>query len=135
MLESAQKVDTIVFDKTGTITYGKLKISKVINYSNLSEKELLQLVGSLESKSSHPIGKVFVEYLKEKNIKTLEVENFENIAGVGIVGKIAGENIALGNSKIVEKNNIENKYKDDELNLSKEGNSIIYVIKNNEIIK
>ena len=134
LLESAQKVDTIVFDKTGTITYGKLKISKVINYSNLSEKELLQLVGSLESKSSHPIGKAFVEYLKEKNIKTLEVENFENIAGVGIVGKIAGENIALGNSKIVEKNNIENKYKDDELKLSKEGNSIIYVIKNNEII-
>ncbi len=134
LLESAQKVDTIVFDKTGTITYGKLKISKVINYSNLSEKELLQLVGSLEGKSSHPIGKAFVEYLKEKNIKTLEVENFENIAGVGIVGKIAGENIALGNSKIVEKNNIENKYKDDELKLSKEGNSIIYVIKNNEII-
>ena len=134
LLESAQKVDTIVFDKTGTITYGKLKISKVINYSNLSEKELLQIVGSLESKSSHPIGKAVVDYLKEKNIKPLDVENFENIAGIGITGKIWNKEIALGNSKIVEKNNIENKFKDDEMKLSKEGNSITYVIINNEIV-
>ena len=58
ILENAQKIDTIVFDKTGTLTYGTLKISTIKNFSNLSDKELLQLVGSIESKSTHPIGLV-----------------------------------------------------------------------------
>ena len=69
ILENAQKVDTIVFDKTGTLTYGKLKIAEVINYSTLEEKKLLQLVGSIENKSTHPIGKAFTDYLEENKIK------------------------------------------------------------------
>ena len=63
ILENAEKINTIIFDKTGTLTYGKLKISKIINKSNLSESELMQLVGSIEAKSTHPISKAFEEYL------------------------------------------------------------------------
>ena len=67
ILENAKKINTIVFDKTGTLTYGTLKIAKINNYSNMSDEKLLQLVGSIESKSTHPIGKAFTDYLKEKN--------------------------------------------------------------------
>ncbi len=157
ILESAKKVDTIVFDKTGTLTYGKLKIAKIINYSNIEEDKLVQLVGSLESKTAHPIGKAFTDYMEEKSLKTLEVEEFENIAGFGIKGKVKmqdgskaeieesiekindedkleAEEIIVGNAKILEKYQIENKYLDDEKTLSEQGNSIIYVAKANEVI-
>ncbi|MBQ2938095.1 MAG: copper-translocating P-type ATPase [Clostridia bacterium] len=134
ILENAQKVDTIVFDKTGTLTYGKLKISEIINYSDMEEKQLLQLVGSAESKSTHPIGKAFTDYLEENKIELLEVQSFENIAGLGIVGKINNEEILLGNSKMLAKYEITNKYLDDEKKLSEKGNSIVYVVKNKEII-
>ena len=133
ILENAEKVDTIIFDKTGTLTYGKLKISEVINYSKLEEKELLKLVSSLELKSSHPIAKAFEDYMKENNLSLIDVNDFENISGMGIVGKVDDKNIILGNSKILEKYNIENNHKDDELIFAEKGNSIIYVVIDNNI--
>lgn len=134
ILENIQKVDTIVFDKTGTLTYGKLKISKIINYSNLEKQKLLQLASSLEAKSNHPISKAFEGYMSENNIKPLEVSDFENLPGFGIKGKIENEEIILGNSKLLNKYNIKNTHTNDENDLSSNGNSIIYVIKNNKII-
>lgn len=135
ILENAQKVDTIVFDKTGTLTYGKLKISKIYNFSVEYENEqLLQLAGSIESKSTHPIAKAFTDYLDENKIKSLEVEEFENIAGLGISGKINQKKILLGNAKIIEKYNIENKYQDYEKKLADKGNSIIYIVENDKIL-
>ena len=135
ILENAQKVDTIVFDKTGTLTYGKLKISKIYNFSVEYENEqLLQLAGSIESKSTHPIAKAFTDYLEENKIKSLEVEEFENIAGFGISGKINQRKILLGNVKIIEKYNIENKYQDYEKKLADKGNSIIYIVENDKIL-
>ena len=128
ILENASKIDTIVFDKTGTLTYGKLKISKIINYSELSEKELLKLVASVEAKSTHPIAKAFEEYEK------FEVAEFENIAGHGIKGKVQEQEIILGNSKILDYYKIENVNQKDEKSLVEEGNSIIYVIQNKKII-
>ena len=134
ILEKASKIDTIVFDKTGTLTYGKLKISEIYNYSNLTETEILQLAGSIEIKSTHPIGKAFAYYMKENNIETLQVENFENISGLGIVGEIKNQKIILGNSKIVSKYSIENNHTVDEKKLANNGNSIVYVIIENTII-
>ena len=134
ILENASKINTIVFDKTGTLTYGKLKISKIYTYSKIDEKTLLQLVGSIEEKSTHPIGKTFVDYMNENNISKLETENIQNIAGYGLTGEIEQEKIILGNRKIVEKFNIKNNHLNDEKQLTSEGNSIIYVIKNEEII-
>ena len=132
ILESASKIDTIIFDKTGTLTYGKLKISKMFNYSNLDDKEILKLVGTLEKNSTHPIAKVFVEYVDLKD--KVKVEDFENIAGYGVSGKLNGEKIILGNGKVIEKFSIENNHFEDEKQLMKEGNSIIYVIKEGSII-
>ena len=134
ILENAEKVNTVVFDKTGTLTYGKLKIAEIINYSNLEEKELLQIVGSIESKSTHPISMAFTEYLKENNLEKLEVKDFKNQSGYGIIGKVKDREIILGNYKIIEQNKIENKYKKEEERLGKNGNSIIYVAEGKEIL-
>ena len=128
ILENTEKIDTIVFDKTGTLTYGKLKISKVINYSSISDEELLQIVGSVEAKSTHPIAKAFEEY------STLEATDFENISGYGIKCVVNEQEIILGNSKILDYFKIENTHIEDEKKLSQDGNSIIYVVQNREII-
>lgn len=134
ILENAQKVKVVVFDKTGTLTYGKLKISEIINLSKLEEKELLQIVGSIESKSTHPIGKAFTDYLEENKIEELEVKNIQNIAGLGMKGNIGEKEIILGSSKILDKYGIQNEHKEKEIKLAENGNSIVYVIQNKQII-
>lgn len=134
ILENAEKINTIVFDKTGTLTYGTLKISRIINYSNLSERELIQIVGSLEAKSTHPIAKAFEQYLKENKLETFDITEFENISGYGLKGQVEEKELILGNAKILEHFNIQNTHIEDEKSLSKEGNSIIYVVQNKEII-
>ena len=133
ILENAEKTTTVVFDKTGTLTYGKLKIAQIINYSKMQEKELMQIVGSLEKKSTHPIGKAFEDYLNENKIETLDVKDFKDVSGYGIIGKIAENEVILGNYKILDKYDVKNSHKQDEEKLAKEGNSIIYVVLNNEI--
>ena len=134
ILENAQKVDTIVFDKTGTLTYGILKIAEIKNYSDMENNELLRLVGSIESKSNHPIGKAFTNYLQENKLEELEVNEFGNVSGFGIIGRIKKQKFIIGNAKILESYNIENNYLEDEKELAKKGNSIVYVTKDEKII-
>ena len=134
ILENASKINTVVFDKTGTLTYGKLRISQIYNYSNLSEKELIKIAGSIEETSTHPIGKSFVEYMQENKIAKLEAKNIENIAGYGLTGEIDNKKIILGNRKIIEKFSIKNKHLEDEKVLANNGNSIIYVANEKEIL-
>ena len=125
ILENASKVNTIIFDKTGTLTYGKLKVSKIYNYSNFTDEEIFSIARSIEAKSSHPIGKAFTDYIYEHKLEQKEVSEFENITGYGIVGKIAENTIILGNKKIVQKYNIENRHVADEEKLSEAGNSVV----------
>ncbi len=128
-LENAHKVDTIVFDKTGTLTYGNLHISEVLNFSNYPNEELLNLVGSIEAKSAHPIASAFKEYGKNK----IEIQDFENLAGLGLTGTINDKKYYIGNNKILSSLKINPKIKDEE-SLANKGNSIIYVIENKKII-
>ena len=134
ILENAKKVNTIVFDKTGTLTYGKLKISEVRNYSNMSKHKLLQLVGSIESKSTHPIGKAFIDYLKDNKLEMLPVKEFGNVSGFGIIGRIEEQKFIIGNAKILDNYKINNVYEKDERELAEKGNSIVYVVQNEQII-
>lgn len=133
-LENASKINTIVFDKTGTLTYGTLKIAEILNYSNLTNNEIVELAGSLEAKSTHPISKAFKEYIEANNLKILDVEKFEDISGYGIVGTIDNNTILVGNSKLLNKYKVENKYIEQEELLATNGNSIVYIAKNNEIL-
>ncbi len=129
-LENSYKVDTIVFDKTGTLTYGNLKVNKVNNYSDYKDNELNIIISSLESKSSHPIASAF----KNGKLKLKEVTNYKNIDGIGLEGKIEDNKYYVGNARLFEKLKIENNYFDDEKELTKDGNSILYVIENKKVI-
>ena len=83
-LENAHKVKTICFDKTGTLTKGELTISKIYNYSNLSENEIIKLVASIENKSEHPIARAIVNEAKNKKIDLEEITEFKAIPGYGV---------------------------------------------------
>lgn len=133
-LENAKKINTVVFDKTGTLTYGKLKIAQIKNYSDIEEKKLLQLVASIESKSTHPIGKAFANYLEENNLEKLEVKEFGNVTGLGIIGKVEGQKLILGNAKILKEYQVENVYHQEEDELTQKGNSIVYVANEKRIL-
>lgn len=129
VLEAINKVDTIVFDKTGTLTYGNLKISKLCNYSNYNNSKLLNIVSSIESKSNHPIASAF-----KTNDKLQKVTSFKNIDGIGLKGVINNKEYYVGNNKLIKKIKINNTHSKDELDLVNNGNSIIYVIEDNNII-
>lgn len=134
ILEKAGKTNAIVFDKTGTLTYGKLKISKIKNFSALPDEKIIQLAGSVEKKSNHPISSAFADYMIQKNIEILDVTDYQNVAGLGIKAKINSQEINLGNSKLVDSLNAENPHKKDEEELSREGNSIVYVIQDKKTL-
>ncbi len=130
ILESASQVDTIVFDKTGTLTYGNLKISEIKNYSDKSNEELIRIVASLESKTPHPIAKAFLDANKKK---LLNVKEFLNIPGIGVKGSINKEEIIIGNNKLFKEFKIKNDYLKDEEELTKLGNSIVYLVVDKKI--
>ena len=103
ILENVNKIDVIVFDKTGTLTYGNLRISKIINKSNYSDNDLIEIVSSLENKTAHPIASSFKEYSKTNNLKSLDVDDFKNIAGIGLSGTINDKSYLIGNNKLFDK--------------------------------
>ncbi len=100
-LEKLYKVDTVVADKTGTITKGKPELVSIKNYSSKSEEQVLSVLASLESRSEHPIAHAIIAYSKSKNIGLTMVENFETIKGKGIKGVINGVEYFAGNAKLI----------------------------------
>ena len=100
-LEKLHKVNTVVVDKTGTITKGKPTLVDIQNLSALTDKELVSIVASLEKKSEHPIAHAIVMYAQEKNIGVLEVGGFESIQGKGLKGTLNGTEYFVGNAKLV----------------------------------
>ena len=141
-LENANKVKTIVFDKTGTLTKGHLSISKIYNYSNSNEEEIIEAIANIENNSEHTIARGIVKYAKERNIKidSTKVKEFKSVSGYGIEAKYNEEKYIIGNKKLMLKNNIniektikENEINDDE-SLENDGNSILFIAKENELI-
>lgn len=135
-LEKMGKVNTIAFDKTGTLTYGKLEVSDVISLTEMSEKELVRIAASCESKSEHPLGKSILEYAKIQNIELYQPEEFKMQSGKGVCAIINNEKIICGNEKYFEEANVkidENvKTKLSELRL--QGKVSVLIAKNQECI-
>ena len=128
VLERAKTIDTIVLDKTGTLTQGKLRVYEFQNDSNLSDAEFLNVVANLESFSSHPIHTAF------DVTKKLDVSHFEELSGMGILAKINDDEYYLGNHKILTRLKLKNRYQTKEDDYSKAGCSIIYVVQNKKLI-
>ena len=128
VLERAKTIDTIVLDKTGTLTQGKLRVYEFQNDSNFSDVEFLNVVANLESFSSHPIHTAF------DVTKKLDVSHFEELSGMGILAKINDDEYYLGNHKILTRLKLKNRYQTKEDDYSKAGCSIIYVVQNKKLI-
>ena len=124
-LESVNKIDTVVFDKTGTLTKGKLTI-----VDKKCEEEEMKILQSLESKSNHPLAKSVCATSKE----VYEVSNFEEIAGMGIQGKIQGNMYFAGNHKFVQSKKVENDLEQEEKEFTQKGESIIYLFTEEKVL-
>lgn len=127
-LERMEKVEVIVVDKTGTLTEGKPRLTKIIPAKNFTEEEVLQLAASLEHQSEHPLAKAITNYAKENKIPFLEAKNFTTPIGKGVSGEVKNKKILIGNLKFMAENTVncdELKVKSEEL---KEGGAIVIFI-------
>ncbi|CUS95511.1 copper-(or silver)-translocating P-type ATPase, partial [Candidatus Kryptonium thompsonii] len=108
-LELANKVNTIVFDKTGTITYGRPEVTDILKIGDIPENELLKLAASVERNSEHPLAEAIVRYAKLRNLKLYEPKDFFSIPGQGVFAKINSKEVAVGNATFMKNLNIETK--------------------------
>ncbi len=132
-LELLHLVDTIVLDKTGTITEGKPKVTNII--TTLKEQELLKIAGSLEKNSEHPLAESILQKAKELSIELSEIKEFVAVSGRGVKGNIEGENYIGGNLAFMKENNIDiNTITLQSEELLKQGKTVLYFANENEVI-
>lgn len=128
-LQTLGEVKYVIFDKTGTITKGKPKVTDII--SEINEQDFLEIAYSLEKSSEHPLAKAVVEKAREG----FEVENFWAIAGKGVEAEINGKKYYAGNTKLMKENNIETaKYNNKASKLLSEGKTVLYIAREKELI-
>jgi Cu+-exporting ATPase len=100
--EIAHQVDTVVLDKTGTITFGKPEVTDVISLSPLQHEELVRIASSLESKSEHPLGKAIVQHALKQGLSLLAVSSFQNRSGYGVQGTVENVMYYAGNDALMK---------------------------------
>ncbi|WP_127836766.1 heavy metal translocating P-type ATPase [Clostridium prolinivorans] len=133
-LETVHKIETVVFDKTGTITEGKPKVTDIITTESITENELLQIAASAEKASEHPLGEAIVKFAKERYIDFKKIDFFKAVPGGGIEVRIDDKEILAGNKKFMEERNISLKNLEEKSNkLAKEGKTPMYIAINNNI--
>jgi P-type Cu+ transporter len=106
-LETTHKIDTIVFDKTGTITEGKPVVTNIVTSESMSEDELLTLAASAEKGSEHPLGEAIVREAEKRGLTLRKTDFFDAITGHGIEVTIEGDDLLLGNRKLMDDNDVE----------------------------
>jgi Cu+-exporting ATPase len=106
-LERMEKVDTLVIDKTGTLTEGKPKVTSIVPASGFDEKELLRLAASVERASEHPLAAAIVAAAGARKIELAEVTEFDSPTGKGALGKVDGKQVALGNARFLSELNVD----------------------------
>ncbi|SHI34030.1 Cu+-exporting ATPase [Dethiosulfatibacter aminovorans DSM 17477] len=127
-LEIAHKIDTIVMDKTGTITTGKPKVKDIFTFNGIDEDKLLQIAASIEKKSEHPLAEAVVKEANDRNLKLLQPEKFKAIPGKGIVAELSGKTFSIGNLKLLKDAGIDTSaHSDLEKRLSSEGKTPLYI--------
>ena len=133
-LETTHKINTIVFDKTGTITEGKPVVTDIITANNITEDELLKIAASAEKSSEHPLGEAIVRNCEEKNLGFYKVDKFMAIPGYGIEVIIENKDVLLGNIKLMKDKSIDIENLDIESDkLACEGKTPMYIAVNNKI--
>ncbi len=127
-IETMRKIDTLVVDKTGTLTLGKPKLTGLVATGNMSEEKLLQLAASLEKVSEHPLATAIVDGSKERGIKFAEVTEFASHTGKGVSGTVEGRKVLLGNLKLMQDFGVVTEYLAERAEaMRKEGQTVMFV--------
>jgi P-type Cu+ transporter len=113
-LERMEKIDTLVVDKTGTLTEGKPKVVSIVPVAGFDENEILRLAASVERASEHPLADAIVRSAKERNLDLNKVEEFDSPTGKGAAGRVDGKSILLGNSNFLMSRGIETRSLNDD---------------------
>ncbi|MCM3800155.1 heavy metal translocating P-type ATPase [Caldibacillus thermoamylovorans] len=133
-LETTHKVQTIVFDKTGTITEGKPKVTDIIVTEGISKEDLLLLTASAEKGSEHPLGEAIVKGAEDKGLTLLNTNNFTAIPGRGIEVMVDGKKLLAGNKKLMNERKIDLGFLAETSNeLASQGKTPMYIAINNQI--
>jgi Cu2+-exporting ATPase len=135
-LEKLDKVDTLIVDKTGTITEGKPTVEKIgIFGDHFGESEILKFIASLNSSSEHPLAQATVKYGKEKEIEIFKTENFSAVTGKGVQGTIDSNKLHLGNAKMMAyaKATISSEMEAEAQSFQKQGKTVSYLSIDGEV--
>ena len=127
-LERAHQMDTIIFDKTGTITKGEPEVTDILPFNDISKDELLRVAASVEKASEHPLGQSIVRKAESQLLKIVAPENFTAIPGKGLKANLEDKEVLIGNRKLMLDNNINIDVKEDVLlNLESQGKTAMLV--------
>jgi len=127
-LERMEKIDTLVVDKTGTLTEGKPKVISIVPVGAFNESELLRFAASVEQASEHPLARAITEAANERNISIAQVRGFDAPTGKGAIGVVEGRRLVIGNPKFLYESNIQTTELDaDAERLRGEGATVIYL--------
>lgn len=134
-LEAAGKTSIIALDKTGTLTYGKPKVTDIITADDLDKEDLITLAYSLEKKSEHPLAKAIMEYGEEHTIKAYDTTEFKVAPGNGLSANIKGDTVIGGNEHFIEAHvTIEKEYRDKAYALAMEGKTPLYFAQDDKLL-
>lgn len=132
-LETLHSIDTIVLDKTGTITSGRPSIQNIIKYKSMTDDDFLSLAASIEQGSEHPLALAILNQAKQKYLELKKVEDFEAVGGKGVVAKVEGKTYFAGNSSFIKEKGVSFKEKD-VVDLADEGKTPLIFASTSEII-
>jgi Cu+-exporting ATPase len=134
-LEIANKINLVVFDKTGTITYGKPEVTDIIKLGNLTEDEILRLSASVERNSEHPLAEAIVRYARVRNLKLYEPKNFFSVPGQGVLADVDSSEVAVGNLTFMSNLGIDVKKFENTIDiLSNEGKTPVFIAVDKRIV-
>lgn len=134
-LEAAYQLDTIVLDKTGTITIGKPSLTDLLPLGAFNRSDLLQLIASAEQHSEHPLAQAILEAAEEEGLDLLPVSHFEAIVGRGLSAQVEGKHLLVGNESLMEEKNIDSSaFQEQLLELSQEGKTAMFVAIDGQLI-
>lgn len=133
-LERMEKVDTVVVDKTGTLTEGKPQVTKLVPANDFSEKDLMRYAGGLEKGSEHPLAHAILDKAKAMKITLPDAEDFDSPNGKGVTGKIDGKSVLIGNRLLMELEGVDTSAYDEEADqLRVDGATVIFTAVENQV--
>lgn len=130
-LETLHKVQTIILDKTGTITKGEPTVTNII--TNMKQNDFLLFAASAEKNSEHPLSKAIIQKAKSRNMSLIEPQSFQSLTGNGVKARIKEKEVLVGNQKLIEANNIDLGFLEERQNFVAEGKTTIFVAIDNKL--